>query len=691
MRSFSPLFLLGTLGVLSAAATSAIAAVDTSQWKCETCPFEKAGVSGALDAGIGIVSEKSARFGDFTGLSRKGGYLVFGAEARYRAEGGLWANAVVAGDTGSGAIEGGREGAYTLRLGYAEVPRHLSDNSMTPFLGVGSASLTLPAGYPAGSTTAMPLASTLQLVDVGTTRKRLDAGATFALTERWSSRVSLRHDVKDGLQRSSGSFYSTASQLAAPVDQTTDQFELSTTYSAARWHGTLAYQVSLFRNAVDALTWANPFTPVVAGATRGQLALAPDNQLHQIAGSAGYAYSPSIRFSADFAVGRLTQDEPFLVTTLNPVLAAGLPALPEASLQGKVDTFNGNFRVTLNPLDNLRVNASYSRDVRDNRTPSATFAAVATDMFASGTDTNTPFTFKQDRFKLNADYRGPGSLKISAGVEESDINRSNQAVTDTRESTLWGRFSVRASDKVWLAAKLEHVDRVNNGYGVATWVTPAENPLMRKFNVADRRRDGVRLRADFSLSEAVSLGVNGDLASDDYTHSPIGLTEARSAGFGTDLSFAVTDDISLHAFVQTDRVRSRQNGSQAYSVADWSGQTVDSADVGGIGVKQVKGKLELGGDLTVSRSRSDVRVDTGLTATPFPTATTALDSFKLYASYKLQDNLTLIGNYWYERYDAKDWRVDGVMPNTVPNLLSFGEQAPNYRVHMVRVAVRYRF
>lgn len=51
----------------------------------------------------------------------------------------------------------------------------------------------------------------------------------------------------------------------------------------------------------------------------------------------------------------------------------------------------------------------------------------------------------------------------------------------------------------------------------------------------------------------------------------------------------------------------------------------------------------------------------------------------------------LTGSYWYERYDSQDWRLDGVLPATIPNLLAFGAQAPNYSVNVLRVAMRYRF
>ena len=47
MKTSKPLLLLGALGALSAAAGDA-AAVDTSQWKCESCPFEKESTTGTV-------------------------------------------------------------------------------------------------------------------------------------------------------------------------------------------------------------------------------------------------------------------------------------------------------------------------------------------------------------------------------------------------------------------------------------------------------------------------------------------------------------------------------------------------------------------------------------------------------------------------------------------------------------------
>ena len=695
MRTSSPLFLLGTLGALSAASATLAGPVDTSQWKCESCPFEK-GVSGTVDLGVGSVSQQSAKYSDFTGLD-KGPYVIADGNVRYRSEGGLFGSVAATNlglDSRAVAAQIGQEGIFTLRLGYDEVPRHFSDRAQTPFLGSGTGVLTLPAGFPAPTTAAMPLASTLQPVDLGYTQSRLAAGVSWIAGENWTYRLNVRHDVRDGTQPTAGSFFSTSSQLAAPVDQVTDQLELAASYTGRRLQATLAYHVSIFRNGEDSLTWANPFTPVVAGANSGQLALAPDNLFNQVVASAGYEITPKIRASADVAVGRMTQDAAYLASTLNTSLAATLPPLPAQSLQGRADTFNANLKLTATPFDGLRVNATYARDVRDNRTSSQSYPAVSTDMFVGAVPrTNQPFSFWQDRIKLIADYRGPGSLKTSGGIEQDNRERSYQEVVTTRETTLWGSIGAQAREDLSLALKLTHTHRNNSTYGVATLVSPPENPLMRKFYLADRDGNAAKLRADWTASEKLTIGVALDVADDDYNQSAIGLTGSRNVSISSDLSFALTEQTQLRLYAEGQRIRSQQSGSQVYSSPDWSGQFEDNFGVLGLGIKHLAmaGKLELGADLAFSRSRSNVSVDTGASGPSFPTVSTSMDRLKLYASYRLKDNLSLIGSYWYERYDSQNWALDGVAPDTVNNLLAFGVQPPRYNENVLRLALRYRF
>lgn len=695
MRTSRSWWLLGTVGALSAAAGDAAVAADPSQWTCETCPFDKPGVSASVDVGAGVVSKDSAKFGDYTGLDRKGGFFIGAASASYRGENGLFGrlDADDLGlDTRSLTAQVGREGQFGLRLGYAEIPHRLSDSAMTPFLGIGGPVLTLPAGFPAATTGAMPLAGTLQAVDVGIKRSRYDLQASWSAGAPWTYRVSLRHDVRDGTQRSAGAFFANASQLIAPVDQVTDQFELAASYTGRGAQATLAYQASLFRNGPESLTWSNPFTNGLISSGSGQLALAPDNEFHQLLASVGYEISPKVRASGELAVGRMTQDAGYLAATLNPGLA--VPALPASSLRGRASTLNAGLRLSAAPTERLRLNASLTRDERDNDTPSAAYPVVSTDMFLGGAPRfNQPYSFTQDRLKLGGDYRGPGSLRLAFAAEHDERHRTLQETDRTREDTVWGRVSAKLRDNVSLALKLAHAERTSADYRAVPWIDPAENPLLRKFNLAERKRDSAGLRGDIALGETVNLGLSVDAAKDDYDRSQIGLLDGRSIGIGADVSAALSEQTQVNLFVQGEEIRSRQAGSQLLGAADWRGRTRDSFEVLGAGVKHLamKGKLELGGDLTLARSRSRVSVDTGAASPSLPTATTSRDTLRLHATYHLKDQLSLVGSYWYERYDTQDWRLDGVLPATVPNLLTLGEQPPRYHVHVLGVALRYRF
>jgi MtrB/PioB family decaheme-associated outer membrane protein len=695
MKTFSPLFLLGALGALSTVASTAVAQVDTSQWKCESCPFEKAGVSGAVGAGLTVVSDRSAKFGEFNGLSRRGTYVAADADLRYGDGEGLYGDLRADTQLGTVRAEIGQEGRYAAQLNYVVIPRRGSDTSSTPFLGVGSSVLTLPAGFSANSTAAMPLSTSLQAIDLGTTRSRFEAGVSFPTGPNWTHRVSVQHELRDGTQRTAGSFFASAAQLVAPVDQTTDQLEISTRYAQSGLHVGLAYQASLFRNAAGSLTWANPFNMGAPGTSQAQLALAPDNQLHQVSGSAGYEFNSWLRASGDFAVGRLTQDAAYLAPTLNGGL--GSPAaltLPARSLNGRVDTFNGTVRLTASPTDRLRVNFSYARDRRDNRTASLAYPAVQADLFLGAKPrSNVPFDVTQDRYKLHADYRGPASLKVSAGIEQDDRQRNYQEVVTTSETTVWGRMGVNVHKNLSTSLKLSHADRSISPYGRATWIDPLENPLLRKFNLAARTRDTVSFRADLSLGDKLSLGLNSDVSKDNYSLSSLGLTSGRAASVGADLSWSLSADTQLQVFAQADRLRGRQAGSQSYAAADWWGSTEDRSQVYGVVVKHnaMKGKLQLAANLNVARSQSDTAVDAVTVSPGFPRNLTARDSLKLQANYELHKNWSLMGVFWHEHYESADWHLAGVLPGTIGNLLTLGDQAPQYRVNVVQAMLRYKF
>ena len=702
MKTATQLSLLAMLSTLSAAAAAADgaasagrAARDTSKWQCKLCKFED-GLSGSVEVGGAYVSDSSSKFGEYNGLNKDGGYFIGDFSARFRGQDAAYWNLDAANlglDARSLSAEGGKQGTYKLLLNYQELPHFISDSAQTPFIGNGGASLTLPAGFPASTTTLMPLASTLRQVDLETKRKELGVGASWTPARAWDYGVNFRHQIREGTLGTAGAFFVTASQLVRPVDYVTDQIDASASFTDTRFQAKLAYYGSNFTNNDPSLTWQNPFTaPGFPGADAGQLALPPENQFHQVTANLGYQLAERTRATADFAVGRGTQNQQFLAPTLNGTLA--VPALPRTSLDGRVDTVNANLALNSAVTDRLRLKAAYIYNDRDNQTPQSTYSWVTTDMFVAPSQrTNLPYSFTQDKAQLRADYKAAERTTTSAGYDYDSVKRTFQEVNKANESTFWGKLASRYLDGVDLTFKFAYSDRDYSSYQPVPEITPPENPLLRKYNMADRTRNSGELRASFAATDTISIGLQFDASKDDYSNSTIGLTSAKEYNFGGDITWMLSDQTSLHLFANRQEIKSEQTGSQTFSTVDWLGENKDTINFVGVGVKHVaiKDKLEVGADYTFTQSKGAISVNTAANEPAFPDISTSRNSLKLYVNYRLKDNVSLRAGYWYERYDSDDWALDGVTPDTIPNVLTFGQLAPQYRVHVIAMSVRYKF
>jgi MtrB/PioB family decaheme-associated outer membrane protein len=372
-------------------------------------------------------------------------------------------------------------------------------------------------------------------------------------------------------------------------------------------------------------------------------------------------------------------------------LAVG--ALPNSSLNGRADTLNANLKLTSAVTDKLRLNAGYVHNDRDNRTAQAAYPSVATDLFVGLPRTNMPYSFKQDKLGLSGEYKVGAKTRAALGYDNDTQKRTFLEADRTHEETAWGKVSSGVTEKIDLSLKLAHSARKNSGYAAAVGVTPLENPLLRKYYMASRKRDTAAFRVDFAALENLNLGLGVDSSRDNYSESIIGLMSGSAFNVNADVTLTLTQQTSVHAFANRETIKSKQAGSQAFGAPDWTGENKDTIDFFGFGVKHaaIKDKLDIGADYAMSRSHGDIDVVTSTVAPAFPTLTTSLDSLKLYASYRVKENITLNAGYWFERYDSKNWMLDGVAPGTIPNFLGFSDQAPKYRVNVVRLSMKYKF
>lgn len=696
MKPTRHLVLIGLAMQLSVAIADdlplAIPAVDTSAWKCKYCVVEE-GWSGEIELGLGYVSDDSFKFGEYTGLNEKGGFFIGNADMYYRAEDASYIDLSVSRlglDSRSLSIEGGVQGRYKLFLHYDELPHFISNTTATPYSG--SESLTLPPTWvEAGTTGGMTgLATSLHDIDLSTQRKRLAAGLAFTTDSPWGYAVKFSHETKEGVQPAAGTFYFSAAQLAEPVDYVTDDVDASVSYNAKKWQANLAYYGSIFSNNKNQLTWQNAYTPLVAGADSGQLALPPDNLFHQFVLSSGYEISDRSHVSGDIAIGRMEQRDSFLAATQNPNLAVPLPA---NSANAKVNTLDAKLKYMSMLTDKLRLNASFTYNDRDNKTPQLSYDWVTTDTFAATPRSNQPYSFTRNLAKVSADYKVAKRTKLGVGYDMDTQQRTLQEVDKTKENTLWGRIRVRSIENLFLEFKLAQSDREGSTYSVVSAIDPPENILLRKYNMADRVRNTIGLHANITPQSRYAIGLNLDVTDDDYEQSALGLTESRDISLNADITAMFTEKTSANFFIGRQQIESTQLGSQTFSTADWQASNDDTFDNIGIGVTHVviEDRLDIGADYTKASSTGKVTVNSGAPAPPFPDLTTDLDSFKIYANYRLSEMLYLKVAFWHEVYDSSDWALDGVSADTIPNLLSFGELSPSYNVNVIKLSMSYKF
>lgn len=683
---------LVTLGLLPASMIAAQTPVDTSEWECEYCP-EVSGWEGQVTVGAGSVSEDSFKFGDFTGLEEEGLFPILEGWLLYRNDTGYYTDLYVE-DLGlesrSLSLEGGRQGRYVYRFAYDNLPHFIDGATRTPFIGTDN--LRLPADWvSAGSTSGMSgLPAALRDVDLFRKRETVALGFGFIQSSAWEYTADYQRQVRSGVDSIGGSFLNIATLLPMPVDYVTDQVDLGVAFSADKLQVKIAYYGSFFKNEHDTLTWENPFTALVPGADTGQLALAPDNDFHQVSVSTAWQLGVVTRLNAAVATGEMTQNETFAAATINADL--GPVPLPRSSLNGEVDTLNYHLRLTTRPLHRLDVRFEHRYSERDNNTPVEIYRQVDADIFLSGLRANIPYSFERGTTEVSAAYRLPGDIKLAAGVEQDTHERTFQDVSEIEEDSQWGEVSAYLWGMLDVRFKLAHESRDASAHDPFGDIAAQENPALRKFNLADRERDLSRAYVAVSPLTWLSIGLTADITEDEYSDSQIGLTGAEQNSYAVDVSIAPAQHVYIYLFGAYDEIDSNMAGSSNFSTANWFARQRDIVHTATAGVEldNLFENVSLGIDYTRSRSRGKIAL-VPEPAIPFPDLKTRLNSARLYVKYALKKHLVLRFDYYKERYDTEDWALDSVAVDTVPTLLTLGQMSPDYNVTVLGTALEYRF
>jgi MtrB/PioB family decaheme-associated outer membrane protein len=436
-----------------------------------------------VEAGVGVVTDSSWKFGQYNGLNNSGAFGIGNFDIR---GGGAYDSndatrwRVTGNNIGlenrSFTGEYKDQGKYKLNFGYDEIPRYLNNSYQTPYLGTGnSANLVVPNNwqYPANGNmrnlSARDL-SDFHTVNMGTKRERIDGGFSYFLSPQWEAQASMRHENKNGTQALGAVLNAGGDKVAIlpnPIAQTTDQINASMKYTGDKGFGQFAYYGSLFHNDINGVTFQNLASgPSSTVPSFGRMSSAPDNQFHQFSLTGGYNFSPATKLVANGAYARNWQNQNFL-----PYSTAGaFPAT--ANLNGDVTSTAVNLKLTHKVNKDLNFASTYKYDERQNNTPINvySFADIDQKIAANNQLSNTPYSKRINQGNLDANYSFAQGHWLKAGYEIQNIDRwcsgtwiSCVDTGTTTENT--GRLDYRG---VW-------TDKINGKLGYAYSHRTADN------------------------------------------------------------------------------------------------------------------------------------------------------------------------------------------------------------------------
>lgn len=632
--------------------------VNMDKFQCKRCP-DNTGYRGSVELGAAYSDSDDIHSANALN-SEDGTHGVLNADVQYRGKTGYQAKAQATnlGLANSRAhLEAGKAGSYQAELDYRQLSQYQHDNAKSNLW------------YADGTLTPSAQVQTQEL-----SLKRKQMGMGLSAGHQWGEQnyqVFARYSQEEKTGYQASSFVSPRpTNFGLPVDATTDKLTSGLSISGQNWLTSLNYQYSEYDNQIESLS-----LPYLADV----YAPAPDNSAYQLNLAGQYLFNRTA-ISTQLATGRMVQDAAVIQTTGNPI----------QNWDGQVDTTDGKLAIT-SVLDNrLRLGGSVSYSKRDNKSSVWEFAQLESDGISGAFKQNVLLDTEKLNYKVNVSYRINSDYRLQAGFDRKELERSHSAREQTDESTVWTKLDIRSFANSKLKLKASFSQRDGSQYQASGLTSSIENPLLRKFYLADRDRSAFEAKFNHAPADWINVSLISRYAEDDYSDTALGLTSSEDYSYNLNADMQFDKQLSGYAFAGQQWIESQQNGSQSFSVSDWSAQVDDEFINLGAGMNYtglMQDKLSLGLDYLFANSNSDKQV-VYVSTEPQGDYYSYRHSAELYANYKVSEQLGVKLGYQYERYyDTDNAQVD---VNAIDGLTTLGKLNHNYNAHQVMLSFSYQ-
>lgn len=553
-----------------------------------------------VELGLGYNSKDSLRFGQFSGLTDKGGFPLLGFNWQSRDHGNdaqYWR--IHGGNLGLDSrkieAEGGVQGVWNLSLSLNQLKKSQTESAVFLHDGLGTKNLTLPGGVTFNDADNVT-PGLLRPFEIKHGRDVYQMGLAGNLANGWDVNLSFREDRRDGtrltgLPQRFGNQpgATTGSGIAMivpyPVEDRTRQIEATVGYASKVAQLQFGYTYSNYDNPVKGFNVQNPFNFVAATIPNLRLSMAPSNDYHQVRVTGAYNISKTTRLTGKYSHGVARQNETFLPYSANG--AASTTALPRGSLDAKVVTTLLDVALTAKPMDKMNLKLGYQYRDSDNRTPVDTYRYASRDdaalVGATSARTNAPVSTSENRVTVEADYQIADRTTLRAGLERSN---KRHTLTD-RERTTTDKLSLDVrkpvSDEFVGNVGFAHTRRTGSEYdknrfyretyrlayaaAVAGTTAALDNiPSMRSTMYNDYNENRVHASGNWTVSETISVqgGINKSRRNSDgpdcsrildpkivmptMPDTCLGQKSADTTGLNLDLQWQPAENLTSFAF-----------------------------------------------------------------------------------------------------------------------------------------------
>ena len=685
------------LSLLALALLSAFGSV-----QAQTAPAAESSAS----IGLGVLSGDGADrtiFNQYNGLRPDANWLgLFGADYYRRDDERGTSTQFRAIEELNGPRELGfqwkRQGDWKFSADYREIVRRDFNTPNTGLIGGGT---TTPQVAP-----LLGGPGTGSDYDLKTKRQGLGVGFSKVLTRQWQFDVSLNTEDKEGSRLfgigmacpspvAPGCRGSTGTEagsavlmLPEPINSNHSQAEARLTFAGDQLSLSGGYYGSFYRNSNGSLNPSVPgslynplgaLLPLSAGLQpilNQPVALPPDNQAHQLDLSGVYAFSRTTQLNFKLGYAQALQQDNFGGNGLT-----GAPA-GVSDLDGKMATTLAQVGFTSRPMPKLALTANLRYEHRDDSTPLNLYNVEGT---ARYTNRHYPITTVKGKaeaaYQFNSDYRG--LLGVAVNNVDRDAFTPSSAIAGvtalrqkTDENAIRAELRKRMAEDLSGAITLESSKRSgsnwlrdNSGTGVTEVTDPGAASTgfangIFPVNLADRRRDKVKLNADWQPSEKLSLQATVQSGRDRFdSPSVYGVRSADMGEASLDWNYAVTDAWNVNGFLSWGKQELDQARPGAtYMAFDNTASTVGIGFTG-----KATSKLDVGGSLSYMDDRSeyaqtlDATADQGsaalLAATGgLPNTNFRQTRLKLFSRYLIDKASAVRVQFTHDRARWNDWQ-----------------------------------